>query len=309
MIDLAVVVVTWNSSAEIEAALSSLLADVRHAGLTSRVLVVDSASSDDTLVRVRAGFPAVELTGLGENVGFVRANNHALRSLGFGQGGTDQPLPRAVYLLNPDTVTPPGVTRALFDALLSDARLGLVGPQLVYPDGQFQHGAFTFPGLRQLWAEFFPTPGRWLDGRFNGRYPRAQYAAGRPFPVDFVLGAAMMMRREALQTVGLLDEDFFMYCEEVDWAWRAHKAGWRAACVPAAQVVHIGGASSRQVRPRTVERLWTSRLRLFCKHYPAWKQTAARLLVRAGMLRLSARTNDAETRAAYAAVQALARRP
>ncbi|MBL8157791.1 MAG: glycosyltransferase family 2 protein, partial [Anaerolineae bacterium] len=166
-------------------------------------------------------------------------------------------LPKAVYLLNPDTITQPGATRQLYDALMNAPDVGLVGAQLAYEDGSFQHSAFGFPGLRQLWTEFFPTPGRLIEGRFNGRYPRALYERGQAFDADCVLGATMMLRREVVEQTGGFDETFFMYCEEIDWAWRIHKAGWRVQCVPAARVVHLAGKSTSQVRPQSVINLWT----------------------------------------------------
>ena len=94
---------------------------------------------------------------------------------------------------------------------------------------------FGSPDLWQLWFDFFPPrPRRLLDSRLNGRYPRAVYDAGRPFPIDFALGAALMVRREAIEAAGLLDEGYFMYAEEVDWCWRIQRAGWPFYCVPAA---------------------------------------------------------------------------
>jgi N-acetylglucosaminyl-diphospho-decaprenol L-rhamnosyltransferase len=191
-----------------------------------------------------------------------------------------------------DTITQVGATRALYDALMASSRLGLVGAGLSYEDGSFQHGAFGFPGLRQLWVEFFPTPGRFIEGRFNGRYPRVLYDAGKPFPVDFTLGATMMLRREVIEQTKGFDEEFFMYCEEIDWAWRIHDAGWDVQSIPAAHVIHLAGKSTSQVRPQSVINLWMSRLHLYRKHHPAWKFLLARLMIAAGMwLKMRRETN------------------
>ena len=291
--ELAVIIVSWNVRDLLLEALRSLYADLATSGLRARVLVVDSASDDGSAEAVHAAFPQVELFAERENIGFVRGNNLALRALGLDQPDAGTNGPRAIYLLNPDTITQPGATRALYDALFNEPRVGLAGANLTYGDGSFQHGAFAFPGLRQLWAEFFPTPGRLIEGRFNGRYPRTLYASGRPFPVDFVLGAAMMLRAEAIRDVGLLDEGFVMYCEEVDWAWRLRRAGWQARCVPAAQVVHLGGQSSGQIRPQAQIHLWTSRLRLFDVYYSPIRRWIAHRMVRAGMARLARRAEAA----------------
>ncbi len=284
MADLAVIVVTWNVRELVLDALRSLYADLALNGPSAEVYVVDSASSDGTAEVVAAAFPQVKVIASQENLGFGRSNNLALRQIGF-QSAVPTELPRAVYLLNPDTITQLGATRMLFDTLIAHSGWGLVGAQLAYEDGSFQHGAFAFPGLRQLWTEFFPTPGRFIEGTFNGRYPRYLYENQEPFPVDFPLGATMMLRREVIQQTGLFDEQFFMYCEEVDWAWRIHKAGWKVYCIPRARVTHLAGKSTAQARPQSVVNLWTSRLRLFHKHYPRWKYHLARRLIALGMRR------------------------
>ncbi len=120
---------------------------------------------------------------------------------------------------------------------------------------------------------------RLLDSRLNGRYSRKLYAAGQPFEVDHPLGASMLVRAEAIRQVGLMDEGFHMYCEEIDWSWRIKKAGWKIFCVPRAEIAHYSGQSTRQVKPEMIVALWTSRLRLYQKHYPAWKLAAAKWLV------------------------------
>ncbi|MCC6612167.1 MAG: glycosyltransferase family 2 protein [Anaerolineae bacterium] len=306
MTDLAVVIVTWNVRELALEAVRSLLADVEAHGPQTDVYVVDCASHDGTATAIQAAFPSVHVIASAENLGFGRGNNLGMREAGIG-GSTP---PKAVYLLNPDTITQPGATRQLYDALIADPRNGLVGAQLSFGDGSFQHGAFAFPGLRQLWVEFFPTPGRLIEGRFNGRYPRALYAAGQPFEVDFVLGATMMLRREVIEQTGMFDEQFFMYCEEIDWAWRIKRAGWRALCVPEAHVTHLGGQSTGQVRPQSVINLWTSRLRLYKKHQPAWKYWAARQLIMRGMQRnLGEKDLPPEVADAYRTVYQLARTP
>lgn len=297
-LDLAVVIVTWNVRSIIDAALRSLLDDLRAADLAVRVIVIDSASTDGTAALVRAQFPSVDVIESPENLGFARANNIALRQFGFWSGRSIDTLPRAVLLLNPDTITRPLAVRTLFDHLLADDRIGVVGPSLIFGDGTFQHGAFTFPGLRQIWAELFPTPGRWIEGRFNGRYARSQYARGEPFSVDFVLGAAMMLRGTVVEQTGGFDEAYFMYCEEIDWQWRIRAAGWEIQCVPSAQIVHLGGQSTGQVRTQSQINLWNSRLRLFTRIFPPWKRRAARWLMRAGM-RYAARRATPDVAAAY----------
>ncbi|GAB4311986.1 MAG: glycosyltransferase family 2 protein [Phototrophicales bacterium] len=292
---LAVVIVTWNVRELARQALQTLYTDL--AGFDAQVYVVDSASSDGTVEALRAEFPQADIYASPENLGFAAGNNHAIRRI----MALENP-PQAVYLLNPDTITHPGATRTLYDTLMAEPDLGLVGARLSYEDGSFQHAAFAFPGLRQLWVEFFPTPGRWIEGRFNGRYPRAWYDAGQPFDVDFTLGATMMLKYKVIQQTGMFDENFFMYCEEIDWAWRIHQAGWRVKCVPAAHITHLSGQSTGQVKPQSVVNLWKSRLYLFEKHYPAWKLTLAKRLIVMGMKRKIRQTDSAELIKAYQTV-------
>ena len=300
MADLAVVIVTWNVRDLVLNALQSLYADLEQSALTATVYVVDSASHDGTPQAVADAFPKVKLIASHENLGFGRANNLAMRQMGFGQGDSSHTPPEVVYLLNPDTITQLGATRALYDALRSQPDAGMVGAQLAYEDGHFQHSAFRFPGLRQLWVELFPTPPRLYDSPFNGRYPQALYQAGVPFKVDFTLGATMMLRREVIEQTGMFDEQFFMYCEEIDWAWRIYKAGWHIYCVPTARVIHLSGQSTGQARPQSFINLWTSRLRLYKKHHPSWKARVARWMVALGMRRRARQLGDvpAEQRAA-----------
>lgn len=298
---LAVVFVTWNVRHLVLDALRSLYDDLASSGLSADVYVVDSGSTDGTLDAVASAFPQTKRI-LSENVGFGSANNIAIRQI------MSAPTPpEAIYLLNPDTITQPGATRTLYDALFSDSdadrHIGLLGANLSYEDGSFQHSAFAFPGLRQLWVELFPTPGRFIEGEFNGRYPRALYDAGKPFPVDFVLGATMMLRREVVQQTGMFDEAFFMYCEEIDWAWRIRDAGWEVLTVPAAHVTHLAGQSTGQVRARSVINLWTSRLLLAKKHYPGWKRILARALIALGMTLRASRAPNAELRDAYLSIR------
>jgi hypothetical protein len=138
--------------------------------------------------------------------------------------------------------------------------------------------------------ESFP-PGEVLPGRlygswWHGRYPQEQQGeATRPFSIDHPLGACMLVRGCTLAQVGLLDEGYFLYSEEIDWCWRIRRAGWAIWQVPQARVTHVGGASTGQFRQRTFIELYRSRVRFFTQHYPPSFLRAHRLITRAGMLR------------------------
>ncbi len=332
---LAVIIVSYNVRALLAACLEATLASLAQgayqvtSGLAepastaqrrlSAVIVVDNASTDGSAEMVAASFPQVQLIASQENLGFAGGNNLALRKLGFGdveQQARHQSSARSdairntqyVLLLNPDA-------EPLGDAIGQMARFldehpaaGGVGAQLQYGDGRFQHGAFRFPDLWQLWFDFFPPrPRRLLDSRLNGRYSRTQYEAGQPFPIDFALGAALMVRREAIQAAGLLDEGYFMYAEEVDWCWRIQRAGWPFYCVPTARVIHHGGASTRQFRSQSFVNLWRSRKRLYDRFYGPRRRWLAGQIIRLGMWAEARRVRAAAARGEISSDECAAR--
>lgn len=278
---LAVIIVSYNVRDLLRACLratyDSLAASPE---LQAEVMVVDNASTDASAEMVAAEFPQARLTVSSKNLGFAGGNNLALRALGFADGRDARP--DFVLLLNPDAEPQGEALARMVDFLKRNPHAGGVGPRLSYPDGRFQHSAFAFPGLTQLWFDFFkPRPRRLLESRWNGRYPLSLYDADEPFPVDFVLGAALMTRRETIDAVGLMDEGYFMYAEEVDWCWRMQRAGWPFYCAPAAHVIHHGGASAGQFRARSFVNLWRSRKRLYERFY-----TPAQLAIAGGIVRL-----------------------
>lgn len=330
---LAVIVVSYNVRELLRACLAATYASLaRSPELDAAVWVIDNASVDGSADMVAAEFPQARLIVSPENLGFAGGNNYVLRELGFaergsggagaqggwGEGETGRPAirnpqsavpnPQYVLLLNPDAEPLGDAIGQMAGFLAAHPQVGGVGAQLQYPDGSFQHGAFAFPGLLQLWFDLFPPrPRRLLDSRLNGRYPRRLYRAGRPFPIDFALGAALMVRREAIEAAGLLDEGYFMYAEEVDWCWRIRRAGWPFYCVPAARVLHHGGASTRQFRVQSFENLWRSRRRLYDRFYGPARRRLAGWIVRLGMRAETARARAAARRGEIGAEEAAAR--
>lgn len=311
--DLAIVTVSYNTRELLADCLDSALAGLERSGLAGEIWVVDNASSDGSADMVRQRFPVVHLLAQEQNVGFAAGNNMALQELGFGQG-TEA---RHVLFLNPDTRVLGDALGKMVRFLDSSPTAGAAGAALVHGDGSFQHSAFAFPGLRQMFFDFFPVHPRILDSRLNGRYPRRLYQAGQPFQVDHPLGAALMLHRETLAQVGGFDERFFMYCEEIDLCRRIRAAGWQIYSVPQAQIVHLVGQSTGQFRDRMFVALWRSRFLMFEKYERAAFIRAARWLVRLGLwsearrMRAAHRrgeicTDDLENRlAAYREVRAL----
>ena len=279
---LAVIVVSHNTRTLLKDCLASVFTSLEQSRLDGTVWVVDNASSDGSPDMVRREFPQIQLLANPNNRGFAAANNQGLRALGCEQDGAGQ-SPRAVLLLNPDTVVHSDALSQMFSRLTRDPALGVVGPALVYPDGSFQHAAFRFPDLLQVFLDFFPLNHRLTDSALNGRYAKACYQSQEPFPIDHPLGAALMAKWEAILQVGLMDERFFMYCEEIDWCIRFKEKGWRIECVPQAQIVHYAGQSTQQFRDKMLVALWKSRSLLFDKHYSPAFRTAVRWVVALGM--------------------------
>ena len=298
MLDLAIIIVSWNVRDYLADCLRSVFADLHGSGLTGQVWVVDNQSTDGTAELVADLFPHVHLIQNDHNPGFGAANNQGMQAAA-------PHLPRYYFLLNPDTLVRPGALRSLVGFMDNTPHAGMAGARLVFGDGRFQHSAFAFPGLSQLLFDLFPLPARLYESRANGRYPRHLYHAQAPFPVDHPLGATMLVRRDVAEATGGFDETFFMYCEELDWCWRIHQAGWQIYTVPSAEIVHYGGESAKQVPARSVISLWESRARFYRRHYGRWRNALARQIVRLGMRRKLAQTSEPCMQEAYQQVVSL----
>jgi len=275
--DLSVVIVSWNVRELLLACLDSLYRSLKGSSIEHQVLIVDNASQDESAEAVSTRFPQAQLIANSDNRGFAAASNQ----------GLERAKGQFVALLNPDTVVVDDALGQLLQFMAQRSSAGMVGPSLAYEDGSFQHSAFRFPSLAQAFFDFFPLHPRLLDSSLNGRYARSLYATGRPFRVDHPLGACMLVRSDAVAEVGALDEGFFMYCEEVDWALRMKHAGWEVYCVPQARLIHYGARSTRQFRDEMFVALWRSRFLLFAKHYGAPYNWLVRRIVRLGVWRMA----------------------
>lgn len=286
------IIVSYNTRELLRDCLDSL----RRVTLPNRVVVVDCASHDGSAEMVRTAFPEVLLLEPGRNLGFAGANNLGLAALGLialdGQPTLADMPPDYVLLLNPDTLVRENAIEQMVAFLEAHPRVGAVGPRLLNPDGSYQAAAFRFPTLSMTVLDLFPPgevlPGRLYNSWWHGRYPQEQRDS-EPFPIDHPLGACILARRAAVEQIGGLDDGFFMYAEEVDWCYRMRQAGWAIWQVPAAQIVHFGGASTSQLRSRMFITLYESRLRFFRKHYRPTLVRWHRRIIRLGMLRANLR--------------------
>lgn len=232
---LSIIIVSWNVRDLLRACLRSLLADIDAAGLDAEIIVVDSASADGAPQMVASEFPSVGLLAQSDNVGFARGNNLGLA------------VARGAYLLllNPDTQVQPGAVSEMLSYMQEHPDVGLVGPQLLNPDGSHQSSRRRFPTLATfIWES------TWLQPYAPRAVLRRYYAQDLPDDavndVDWVSGAAMLTRRAVVEQVGGLDEGYFMYSEELDWGRRIRLAGWRVVYLPSARIIHHVGKSSEQ---------------------------------------------------------------
>lgn len=260
--DLSVVVVNWNVKDLLRACLQSLLAAGQTAPqFATEIIVVDSASSDDSPEMVRREFPQVRLIASEQNLGYAGGNN---AGAAVAQG-------RYLFLLNPDTIVQPEALSRMVEYMDTHPTIGALGPQLLWPDDSSQSSRRSFPSLGTLFWES-TLLGQWFPhNRHIQSYHLVHHPADQPQKVDWVVGAAILIRHEAWQQVGPIDEAFFMYFEETDWCRRSAAAGWETYYLPTAQVTHYEGKSSEQVVAARTLRFQRSKLRYTRKYFgPVW---------------------------------------
>ncbi len=249
MNDLSVVIVNWNTKEHLLGCLSSFIQ--RKEEYLQEVIVIDNGSQDESVAEVKRLFPEVVLIENGQNLGFAKAVNQGLR---IAKG-------KYLLLLNPDTLIKNSTVQELITFMECHPKAGVAGSQLLNQDGSKQNSIANYPSLvtelfnksllRWLWPERFPGKGR-------------EYT--QPIEVDSVIGACMMVRREAIEQVGLLDEDYFLFLEETDWCYRMKKAGWKVYHVPHAEVYHFQGKSAEKDKKRAKVEYYRSRYIFFKKH-------------------------------------------
>jgi GT2 family glycosyltransferase len=259
-VDISIIIVNWNVKDLLRDCLRSVQAALAAAPqLAAEIIVVDSASGDGSPQMVRDEFPQAQLIASETNLGYAGGNN----------AGAAAAQGRHLFLLNPDTVVQPDALARLVEFMTAHPQAGAVGPQLRWPDGAVQSSRRRFPTHGSLFWES-TLLGQWFPrNRHARRYHCADLPADRPQRVDWVVGAAILIRREAWQQVGPIDEGYFMYFEETDWCRRAAAAGWEIHYRPEAIVTHFEGQSSGQVLAARTLRFQRSKLRYTRKYFGA----------------------------------------
>ena len=254
MMDLSIIIVSW----QVKDSLSRCLNSIREASprLEYEVIVVDNASRDGSAALVRRDCAWVHLLENSRNLGFAAASNRALQ----------ESRGRYLLLLNPDTVVRPGSLEEMVSFLDTHPAAGAAGGRLLNPDGSGQPSVRAFPSFQSGLEQFTILGDLGFFRRVRHRYLMKSFNYSRPAPVDQPMGAALFLRKEAGEKVGWLDEDFFLYFEEVDLCCRLRQAGFEIWYNPACRIVHYGGLSSEQAGGKALFWLLKSQLLYLRKH-------------------------------------------
>lgn len=253
--DISIIIVNWNTCSVLKDCLASIFGQQQT--VSFEVIVVDNASSDKSVEMVSQDFPDVKIIQNSENRGFAAANNQGIASASG----------RYVLLLNSDTVI-------LNDALgktvgFADSRseAAVIGCRVLNLDGSLQRSCFMFPSILNLLLNLFSLHKLWPRSKFFGRERMSWWDFDTEHEVDAVVGCFMLVRKEALEQAGGMDEEFFMYAEEADWCYRFKKAGWKILFTPEAEIIHLEGQSSKLATTRMLLQLYGSTLKFIRKHY------------------------------------------
>jgi GT2 family glycosyltransferase len=270
MIDLAIIIVNWNTRDLLRKCLTSLYHYTTD--ISYDAFVVDNASSDGSPEMVAQEFPSVRLIRNSENVGFSKANNQAIRLTSS----------RYVLLLNSDTELTSNVLKEMVVFMDTHPTVGVAGTKLLNPDGTYQYSCDCFPRtplilLRDKIMDLC-CPGNTMTRQGK----MAQWDYNTNFAVDYLIGAVLVIRRQTLDHIGLLDEQFFMYAEDIDWCYRAASAGWETYYLGEMSISHYNRGSSEKTPEASsqLRKLRTeSLLKFYQKHHGVFSVVMVKLLI------------------------------
>ncbi|HYM79844.1 MAG TPA: glycosyltransferase family 2 protein [Candidatus Limnocylindria bacterium] len=245
----------------------------------AETVVVDNASGDGTLDAVAESHPAVRRIANSENVGYARAVNQGIAAT----------TGEYVLVMNPDCELRPGALVALIDHLSRNPGVAIAGPRILNPDGSLEYSARSFPDHLTFLFNRYSLLTRWFPNNpYSRRYLLTDWDHASVRGVDWLSGACLMVRREAIARVGPMDEQFFMFNEDVDWCRRMKLAGWGVVYVPGAVVVHHVGASRSRVASKVIFERHRGMIHYFHKHHPTNPVMQAladgAILLRAGLM-------------------------
>lgn len=252
---LSVVIVSWNTRKLVLKCLESL--ERSRVRVPMEIILVDNASADATSEAVRQHFPHVRLVQNTENLGFAKANNIGIR-LSSGE---------YVCLLNSDVVVPEGCLDKMLDYLEDHSDIGMLGPRMILPDGSVGQSCERFPTVWNWFCRAVALDRLFKGAKIFGDFTMASFKYDKIQDVEVLTGWFWMVRRLAMTQVGLLEEQFFMYGEDIDWPKRFHNLGWRVVFYPEAAAVHHCAASSSRAPTRFYVEMCRANLQYFQKHH------------------------------------------
>jgi hypothetical protein len=253
--DLSIIIVNWNTKNFLLECLESIYQKIKKVEM--EVIVVDNGSIDGSQEAMKERFQDGKLIQNRLNFGFAKASNQGIM---LARG-------KFLLLLNPDTRVKEGAIEAFLSFMNGHPEAGAAGAQLLNPDGSKQNSIANFPSLATELLN--KTLLRWL---FPGHFPGKERIYSMPIEVDSVIGACMIVRREAVEQAGRLDEDYFLFLEETDWCYRMKEAGWKIFHVPEVEVYHLQGKSAEKDEKRARVEYYRSRYQYFKKHRGAWQR-------------------------------------
>ena len=253
--NISVIIVSWNTRELLLQCLRTI--EKAASDIELEITVVDNGSSDGSAELVQTQFPMVLLIQNNGNVGFAAANNQAIR----------QSRSTYICLVNSDVEVFPNTFLSLLHYLQKNPRVGMVGPRILNPDGSLQASCRKYPNIWNTLCSSFAL---------HALFPQSSFFSGgfmdfwnhdEVRSVDVLSGCFWMVRKQAIEDVGLLDEGFFMYAEDIDWCKRFHDAGWDVVLYPGAEAIHYGGASSSNAPVRFYVEMLKARKRYWKKHH------------------------------------------
>jgi GT2 family glycosyltransferase len=272
MLDLSIIIVNWNAKDLLRRCLDAVISTTKQTSY--EIIVVDNHSGDGSQDMLRQDFPNVQLIANDNNVGFAGANN---QGMAISKG-------RYILLLNSDAFVKEQTIDKMVQFMDEHPEAGMSACKLLYEDGSLQPSCYSFPSLL---TEFYTA--LQLDKLLKrspefGKYLMTWWDFNEVRDVDTVMGAFMLVRRDVIEQVGLMDEGYFMYSEEFDWCYRIKKQGWKILYNPAVQTIHLWGGSSQQVRVEMFLQLYRSKVTFFRKHYGALPALLLKLILGFGCL-------------------------
>lgn len=260
MMDVSVIIVTWNSEEEIKPCINSIIAGVQASGgLEIELIIVDNASSDNTLVELRkTGFINLHILRNHENLGFTKAVNQALKSA---QG-------KNILLLNPDTVLKQNVIQLLTNFLNSNDDYGACAPLMLNEDGTIQYSIRNFPSYWMMYCEFYLFAYIFPKTKMFGKWKMKYFDYSNDADVQQPMAAALMVKKSVSDKIGLMDERFEMFFNDVDLCKRIVDSGLKIRFIKKAEVIHKKGASIYKNRAKMIK-IWSNDcFEYFKKHHP-----------------------------------------